>query len=96
MYISKWSTKCVNAQECEDAPPNSEYACVNNYKPLDENYKFVFVSGAFKKVLKFQKEYCYQGDSLYGESITPKNKGENYSIQCKFEDPICKRAEKLV
>ena len=29
-------------KECDSYKGNSEYECINNYKPLDENYKYVF------------------------------------------------------
>ena len=88
--------QCVSVpKECEDYEDDSEYECINNYKPLDENYKCVFTGGRCTKVLK-QKEYCYQGDESQTicEAIIPKNNGENYSIKCKFEDSKCVRVEK--
>lgn len=90
--------QCVSVpQECESYSGNSEYECINNYKPLDENYKCVFNSGCHKE-LKYQKEYCYQGDesSTICEAIIPKNNGEKYSIKCKFETESqkCVRVEK--
>lgn len=88
--------QCVSVpKECEDYKNNSEYECINNYKPLDEDYKCVFTGGSCTGVLK-QKEYCYQGDKSKEicEAIIPKNNGENYSIKCKFEDSKCVRVEK--
>ena len=29
-------------KECGSYKGNIEYECINNYKPLDENYKWVF------------------------------------------------------
>ena len=87
--------QCVSVpNECESYLGTSEYECINNYKPLDENYKCVFRGGKCEKELKYQKEYCYQGDSLTCATIIPKNNGENYSIKCEMKDSICVRVEK--
>ena len=87
--------QCVSVpKECESYSGRSEYECINNYKPLDENYKCVFKGGKCEKDLKYQKEYCYQGDSSTCATIIPKNNGENYSIKCEMKDSICVRVEK--
>ena len=69
--------QCVSVpKECESYSGSSEYECINNYKPLDENYKCVFdsINSKCQKELKYQKEYCYQGDENQAtcEAIIPK------------------------
>ena len=94
--IFKDDSQCVSAPlECEQYTGNDEYECVNNYKPLDENYKCVF-RGSCIKVLKFEYEYCYLGNSDNCATIQPKNKGENYSIKCSYDSDSqkCIRIEK--
>ena len=89
--------QCVSVpKECESYSGSSEYECINNYKPLDENYKCVLKSGICQAELKYQKEYCYQGDENQAtcEDIIPKNNGEKYSIKCKYESSKCVRVEK--
>lgn len=99
--ILKDDKECVSVpKDCTDYDGDNEYECINNYKPLDENYKCVFENGDCIPSLKYKfGEYCSQGDSTnltYCESITPKNNGENYSIKCKWyeESEMCVRVEK--
>ena len=101
--ILKEDSKCESVpRDCEEHTEDNEYECINNYKPLDENYICVFNNAKesgkkCEKRLKYEYEYCsyYSGtDETICSSIIPKNKGEKYSIKCKIEDNKCQRIEK--
>ena len=98
--ILKEDSQCVSVpRECEEHTDDNEYECINNYKPLDENYICAFNNAndpgeKCEKRLKFVYEYCYLGDSTNCASIKPKSKGENYSIKCSLVDNKCSRVEK--
>ena len=96
--ILKDDKECVSLpKDCSDYDGDNEYECINNYKPLDENYKCVFKNDVCVPSPKYKyEEYCSQGDSTTCENIIPKNNGENYSIKCKWydESKMCVRVEK--
>ena len=98
--ILKDDSQCVSVpRECGEYTGKgiNEYECINNYKPLDENYKCVFSNGACTKTLKIENEYCYLGDKDTCELIKPKkNKDDNYSIKCSYDEDNgkCIRIEK--
>ena len=101
--ILKEDSRCtLITKECEEYIGNKEDECINNYKPLDDNYECSFKlpeNGSNKQCLKWPKAkegYCsdYRGsDKTICESIIPINKGETYSIKCYFENGKCIRKE---
>ena len=98
--ILKEDSQCVSVpKECEEHTDDNEYECINNYKPLDENYICSFNNAnnngqKCEKRLKFEYEYCYLGDSTNCASIKPKIKEEKYSIKCSLVNDKCSRVEK--
>ena len=102
--ILKDDNKCVSVpRECEEHTEDNEYECINNYKPLDENYICAFnkakeVGKKCVQRLKYEYEYCYLGDEDKNtcESIKPKNNDENDSIKCSYDNTNgkCIRIEK--
>ena len=97
--ILKEDSECVLVQkECEDynGAGINEYECINNYKPLDDNFKCSFISNACVS----QPKYCsyYKGSTPSEcESIIPINNSEKYSIKCSYDTTKnkCVRKPKL-
>ena len=98
--ILKNDKECVSVpKECEsynlEPNPHNEYECINNYKPLDENKKCVFVGSTCQGAPKY--EYCsdFTGTEtgFACSDIVPKNNGENYSIKCEIKESKCMRVE---